>query len=61
MILTGQQILDIAQLAGFDIIEDTFGQDILETEISIQEWPDGSKYAYYTEYPEESSIQLESQ
>lgn len=58
MILTGKQIVDLAQLAGLDVQREMLGEDELNTEFSIQRDDDGEMYAHYTELPEEGAILL---
>jgi len=58
MVLTTEQIIDLAMLAGLPVSKEMAGQDMLvETKITIMENEEG-KYAYYTEYPEEGIVAL---
>ena len=57
MDLTVKQIIDLVGFAGLSVVEKPDEYD-LEMEITICTSSNGQKYAYYTEYHEEGSMEL---
>ena len=57
MELTANEIADLATLAGFSVSKDELDDQELQTEITISE-SNGTKIAFYSEYPEKGCTPL---